>query len=117
MSDFTQPPTVVDQQASTSVIPLFTEVVLDDGAIQAARLALLAEIVAEQFSNPGPAPADGGGRLVLTMAAGHAECVAHLARVAADWNEPGVRPLMAALLPAMCRAASWWGRSDAAEPV
>jgi hypothetical protein len=84
VSDSTQPPTVVDPHASASVIPLFTEVVLDDGAIQAERLALLAEIVAEQFSNPGPAPADGGGRLVLTMAAGHAECVAHLARVAAD---------------------------------
>jgi hypothetical protein len=83
VSDSTQPPTVVDPHASASVIPPFTEVVLDDGAIQAERLALLAEIVAEQFSN-GPAPADGGGRLVLTMAAGHAECVAHLARVAAD---------------------------------
>jgi hypothetical protein len=84
VSDPTQPPTVVDPHASASVIPLFTEVVLDDGAIQAERLALLAEIVAEQFSNPGPAPVDGGGRLVLTMAARHAECVAHLARVAAD---------------------------------
>jgi hypothetical protein len=84
VSDSTQPPTVVDPHASASVIPLFTEVVLDDGAIQSERLAALAEIVAEQFSNPGPAPADGGGRLALTMAAGHAECLANLARMAAD---------------------------------
>ena len=117
MSDSTQPPTVVDQQASASVIPLFTEVVLDDGAIQAERLALLAEIVAEQFSNPGPGPVDGGGRLVLMMAAGHAECVAHLARVAADRERPGARVLMAALLSATCRAASCRSRSDAAGPV
>jgi hypothetical protein len=84
VSDSTQPPTVVDQHVSAIVIPLFTEVVLDDGAIQAERLALLAEIVAEQFSNPGPAPVDGGGRSARLAAARHAECVAHLARVAAD---------------------------------
>ena len=83
MSDSTQLPTVVDQQASTSVIPLFTEVVLDDGAIQAERLALLAQLGAEQFHNAGPTKSE-GSRLRWLLAARHMECAAHLARMVAD---------------------------------
>jgi hypothetical protein len=65
------------------VIPLFTEVVLDDRAIQAERLALLAELGAEQFHNAGSTQPE-GGRSRWRLAARHMECAAHLARMVAD---------------------------------
>jgi hypothetical protein len=82
VSNSTQAQATVDH-ASASVIPLFTEVVLDDGAIQAERLALLAQLGAEQFHNAGPTHSE-GGRSRWLLAARHMECAAHLARMVAD---------------------------------
>jgi hypothetical protein len=65
------------------VTALFTDVVLDDTAVRAERLALLAELTAEQL---GTGYACAG---VATSVAGldvvrHLECAASLARVVAD---------------------------------
>jgi hypothetical protein len=83
VSNSTQAQAAVGQHASASVIPLFTEVVVDDGAIQAERLALLAELGAEQFHNAGPTQSESGRRRWL-LAARHMKCAAHLARMVAD---------------------------------
>jgi len=83
MSNFTRPHTSVDQEARANVVGLFTEVALDRRAIQAERLALLAELVAEQFSNAGADVAEEGRPAVLA-AIHHLERAADLAREAAN---------------------------------
>jgi hypothetical protein len=65
------------------VVGLFTEVALDRKAIQAERLALLAELVAEQFGYT-DADAAGHGRPAVLAAVHHLERAADLAREAAD---------------------------------
>ena len=66
-----------------SVTALFTDVVLDDAAIRAQRLALLAELTAEQFSLAYVGATD-RGHAAETAAARHLEIAAGLAREAAD---------------------------------
>ena len=66
-----------------SVTALFTDVVLDDAAIRAQRLALLAELTAEQFSLAYLGAAD-RAHAAETAAAQHLELAAGLAREAAD---------------------------------
>jgi hypothetical protein len=83
MSKSTQLHTSVDQDGTQNVVGLFTEVALDRKAIQAERLALLAELVAEQFSNS-DADAAGDGRPAQLSAVRHLERAANLAREAAD---------------------------------
>ena len=65
-----------------SVSALFTDVVLDDAAIRAQRLALLAELTAEQFSLAYVGAPDRGH--AAELAARHLELAAGLAREAAD---------------------------------
>jgi hypothetical protein len=66
-----------------SVTALFTDVILDDAAVRAQRLALLAELTAEQFSLAYVGAADRVHAAELT-AARHLELAARLAREAAD---------------------------------
>ena len=83
MSNSTRLHTSVDQNGPPNVVGLFTEVALDRKAIQAERLALLAELVAEQFRNAGADVAEDGRPAVLA-AMHHLERAADLAREAAD---------------------------------
>jgi hypothetical protein len=66
-----------------SVTPLFTNVVLDDAAVQAERLALLVELTAERFGHA-YAPPKGCDDLTGLAAIRHLERAAGLAREAAD---------------------------------
>jgi hypothetical protein len=66
-----------------SLTALFTDVVLDDAAIRAQRLALLAELTAEQFSLAYVGVADRSGAAEIA-ATRHLELAAGLAREAAD---------------------------------
>ena len=83
MSNATRPQTGVDQRTPGNVLALFTEVVLDSTAIHAERLALLAELVAEQFRSARTDAAE-SGQVAQLAAARHFECAARLARAAAD---------------------------------
>lgn len=83
MSNSTRLQTTVDQDAPAGVVALFAEVALDRRATRAERLALLVELVAEQFSSAG-ADAAGDGRSAQLAAARHLERAANLARKAAD---------------------------------
>ena len=106
MSNTTRPQTGVDQCTPGNVIALFTEVALDSGAIHAERLALLAELVAEQFRNAGSDAES--GKFAQLAAAQHVECAAQLAREAADrgrarcaatFSVPGIRGGPSVLTP------------------
>ncbi|MGH3737780.1 MAG: hypothetical protein ACRDT6_19535 [Micromonosporaceae bacterium] len=66
-----------------SVTALFTDVVLDDAAVRAQRLALLAELTAEQFSLAYVGAAD-RGHASEVAAVRHLELAAGLARRVAD---------------------------------
>src|SRR5215207_4600700 len=66
-----------------SVTALFTDVVLDDAAVRTQRLALLAELTAEQFSIAYVGAADRGDAAEIA-ATRHLELAAGLAREAAD---------------------------------
>ena len=107
MSNTTRPQTGVDQRTPGNVIALFTEVVLDSRAIHAERLALLAELVAEQFTNAGADAAE-GVQFAQLPAAQHVECAAQLARAAAEreqarraaaYGVPGTRSGPSVLTP------------------
>ena len=82
MSDSTQPPGAVECAAAT-ITGLWTDVVLDDAAIEAQRLALLAELTAERFSMAYVRAGQRGNPTELA-AARHLERGARLAREAAE---------------------------------
>ena len=82
MSDSTQPSRAVER-ATATVAVLWTDVVLDDAAIEAQRLALLAELTAERF-NMAYVRAGQHGNPTELAAARHLERGARLAREAAD---------------------------------
>jgi hypothetical protein len=65
------------------VTALFTDIVLDEAAIRAQRLALLVELTAEQFSLAHVGAADRDHAVVLA-ASRHLELAAGLAREVAD---------------------------------
>lgn len=83
MSNITRPQTGVDQRTPGNVLARFSEVVLDGRAIHAVRLALLAELVAEQFRDIRTVAAE-SGQVARPAAAWHLERAAQLARAAAD---------------------------------
>jgi hypothetical protein len=68
---------------AVSVTPLYTDVVLDDAAVQAERLALLVELTAERFGHAQAHPSVCDD-LTGLAAARHLERAASLAREAAD---------------------------------
>lgn len=103
MSNSTRLQATVDQAAPADVVALFAEVALDRKAIRAERLALLAELVAEQFSNAGADAAE-DGRSAQLAAARHLERAANLARKAADRER--------ARCAAGCRPATRRGPDD-----
>ena len=82
MSDSTQPSRAVERAAAT-VTGLWIDVVLDDAAIEAHRLALLAELTAERF-NMTYVRAGQRGNPIELAAARHLERGARLAREAAE---------------------------------
>jgi hypothetical protein len=83
MLNATQPTRPVEQPGEASVTPLWTDVVLDDKAIEAQRLALLAELTAERFDMAYVRTGDRGNPTELA-AARHLERGARLAREAAE---------------------------------
>jgi hypothetical protein len=83
MLDSTQPTRPVEQPGEASVTPLWTDVVLDDTAIEAQRLALLAELTAERFDLAYVRAGHRGNPTELA-AARHLERGARLAREAAE---------------------------------
>jgi hypothetical protein len=82
VSDSTQPPRAIERFTAT-VTGLWTEVVLDGAAIEAQRLALLAELTAERF-NMAYVRAGQRGNPTELAAARHLERGARLAREAAE---------------------------------
>ena len=83
MVDSTQAVRPAEQQCTATVTSLWTDVVLDDAAIEAQRLALLAELTAERF-NLAYVRAGQRGNPTELAAARHLERGARLAREAAD---------------------------------
>jgi hypothetical protein len=83
MLDSTQAVRPVEQQRTAKVTSLFTGVVLDDAAIEAQRLALLAELTAERFDLAYVRTGERGNPTELA-AARHLERGARLAREAAE---------------------------------
>ena len=83
MVDSTQAVHPVEQLHTATVTSLWTEVVLDDTAIEAQRLALLAELTAERFDLAYVRGGERGNPTELA-AARHLERGARLAREAAE---------------------------------
>jgi hypothetical protein len=83
MLDSTQAVHPVEQQLTATVTSLWTDVVLDDAAIAAQRLALLAELTAERFDLAYVRAGQRGNQTELA-AARHLERGARLARDAAE---------------------------------
>jgi hypothetical protein len=83
MLDSTQAVRPVEHQRTATVTSLWTDVVLDDAAIEAQRLAVLAELTAERFDLAYVRAGQRGNSTELA-AARHLEQGARLAREAAE---------------------------------
>ena len=83
MLDSTQAVRPVEQQRTATVTSLWTDVVLDEAAIEAQRLAVLAELTAERFDLAYVRAGERGNPTELA-AARYLERGARLAREAAE---------------------------------